>query len=236
MPGNGWQCSVMSNRIREIREANGLSRVALAKRVGCSDRQIIKLERGERRLTQEWMERIGAGLGVSPAELIAPKGRDVVGLNEEAPRLLRESMVEVDGAELAAVPRYDAALSAGPGSIIDPNAEPIGHWFIEAQWLRAVTQTAPSRLAVLRVSGDSMEDTLADGDWVLVDRGQTRASHEGVYALQVDDSTWVKRLTVNLRDRLVRIISDNPRYPVQELPEKDLTVIGRIVWIVARKV
>jgi phage repressor protein C with HTH and peptisase S24 domain len=32
------------------------------------------------------------------------------------------------------------------------------------------------------------------------------------------------------------VISDNPRYPVQELPADDLTVIGRIVWIVARKV
>lgn len=145
-------------------------------------------------------------------------------------------MVEMSGAEVAAVPRYDAAMSAGAGSIIDPEAEPIGHWFIEAQWLRAVTNTAPSRLAVLRVSGDSMEDTLADGDWVLVDRGQTRASQEGIYALQVADSTWVKRLTLNLREKLIRVISDNPRYPVQELPENELSVIGRIVWIVARKV
>lgn len=231
----------MSNRIRELREGRGLSMDKLARLANTSAPQINKLEKGERRLTQDWMVRIGRALGVSPAELIAAKGAlparaAAAGLAEDQMRFLPHGVVEVDGTELAAVPRYDAALSAGPGSIIDADAEPIGHWFIDTQWLRAVTRTAPARLAVLRVSGDSMEDTLADGDWVLVDRGQTRASQEGIYALQVADSTWVKRLTLNLRDRLIRIISDNPRYPVQELPEDDLTVIGRIVWIVARRV
>lgn len=142
---------------------------------------------------------------------------------------------ELSGVEYAFIPRYDAAMSAGPGSIIDPHAEPIGFHPVEAQWLRALTHSAPSHLAVLRVDGDSMEDTLHDGDWVLVDRGETRAKRGGVFALQVDDATWVKRLTLNLKDRLIQVISDNPRYPVQELREDSLSVIGRVVWIVARK-
>lgn len=229
----------MSNRIAELRKDRRLSLEKLADRVGTTRQQIHKLETGGRRLTQDWMEKIGTALNVSPAELIAPKGRDLPSLREDHPRfdgVPSAGVIEVAGAEFAAVPRYDAAMSAGHGSIIDANAEPIGYHLIEAQWLRAITQTAPSRLAVLRVAGDSMEDTLADGDWVLVDRGQTRAAQEGIYALQIDDTTWVKRLSLNLRERLIRVISDNPRYPVQELPADDLTVIGRIVWIVARKV
>jgi hypothetical protein len=188
---------------------------------------------------------VGRGVGVDEVYALAGVGKGMIpeadpeGFREGPSKFThaaRSGFVDLNGAEFATIPRYDAGLSAGPGSIIDADSEPIGFHLIEAQWLRSVTQTAPSRLAVLRVAGDSMEDTLADGDWVLVDRGQTRAAQEGIYALQIDDTTWVKRLSLNLRERLIRVISDNPRYPVQELPADDLTVIGRIVWIVARKV
>lgn len=145
-------------------------------------------------------------------------------------------VIEADGIEYSRIPRFDAALSAGAGSIIDPAAEPIGYHLAESQWLRTVTRSLPDRLAVLRVAGDSMEDTLQDGDWVLIDRSQTRISRDGIYALRVaDEGCWVKRLTLNLGDRRVRIISDNPRYPMQELRADDLALIGRVVWIVGRR-
>lgn len=48
----------MTNRLREFREAAGLSQDELADRVGSSFQQISKLERGERKLTREWAERL----------------------------------------------------------------------------------------------------------------------------------------------------------------------------------
>src|SRR5690606_23982993 len=118
----------------------------------------------------------------------------------------------------------------------DPEAEPLGFHLFEAQWLRSVTRAAPAHLAVLRVDGDSMEDTLRDGDFVLVDRSQSRFGREGIYALAIGENAWVKRLSLNLREKLIRIISDNPAYPPQELEEQELFLIGRVVWIVGRKV
>jgi transcriptional regulator with XRE-family HTH domain len=60
----------MSENIRKRRESAGLTRPQLAERVGTSVSQIVKLERGERRLTVDWMNRIGKALGVSPASLM----------------------------------------------------------------------------------------------------------------------------------------------------------------------
>jgi len=134
------------------------------------------------------------------------------------------------------VVRYDAALSAGPGSLIDPNAEPLGVCHFETQWLKTVTRAVGEQLAVVRVDGDSMEPTLADGDWILIDRTQTRINREGVYALQIGDMVWIKRISLNLSEKLVRVISDNTNYPVQELEESELQILGRAVWIVGRKV
>src|SRR5689334_2523832 len=60
----------MANRIREFRERAGLSMQALADRVGTTAPQINKLEKGERRLTVDWMVRIGRALSIDPAQLM----------------------------------------------------------------------------------------------------------------------------------------------------------------------
>lgn len=59
------------NRIRELRLERSLSTVELAARVGTSNQQIGRLERGERRLTQDWMRRLAPALACEPWELLA---------------------------------------------------------------------------------------------------------------------------------------------------------------------
>ena len=118
---------------------------------------------------------------------------------------------------------------------MEDKPEPLGYQLFEAQWLRAVTRAAPSSLAVLQVDGDSMEETLMDDDWVLVDRTQTRLNRTGIYAIQVSDTAWVKRIELDLETKLVQLISDNQRYPIRRLPEEELQVLGRVLWVVGRK-
>src|SRR5689334_23641584 len=68
-----WSSSwSMQNRIREFRQRAGLSMQALADRAGTSAPQINKLEKGERRLTVDWMVRLGRALGVDPTDLLPP--------------------------------------------------------------------------------------------------------------------------------------------------------------------
>ena len=145
-------------------------------------------------------------------------------------------IIDLGTGEYASVGRFDAALSAGHGSLLEAEPDPLGYQLFEAQWLRSITQAAPDYLAVVRVDGDSMEQTLSNGDWVLVDLTQRSFNREGVYALRIGDAGWIKRLSLNLRDRLIRVISDNTLYPIQELAEEELVIIGRVVCIVARRV
>lgn len=58
------------NRIKEIRTVRGLSAEKLGKLCGTSQQQIQRLEVGERRLTQEWMEKIAKALRIAPADLL----------------------------------------------------------------------------------------------------------------------------------------------------------------------
>ncbi len=61
----------MSNRIKELRRLRGLTQDGLGKRIGTGRSQIVKLERGERRLTVEWMRRLARALDCHPADLLA---------------------------------------------------------------------------------------------------------------------------------------------------------------------
>ncbi len=65
-----WHDAPM-NRIREIREAAGLTSEELGNMIGTSSSQILRLEKGERRLTVEWMQKIAEALKCTPADLIA---------------------------------------------------------------------------------------------------------------------------------------------------------------------
>ncbi|WP_179954069.1 XRE family transcriptional regulator [Denitrobaculum tricleocarpae] len=60
----------MSNRIKELRRLRGLTQDNLGKLAGTGRSQIVKLERGERRLTVEWMRRLARALECHPADLL----------------------------------------------------------------------------------------------------------------------------------------------------------------------
>ena len=63
----------MQTRIAFLRKKKGLSLSELAKAAGTTKAQIQKLERGDRRLSLEWMERLARALHVKISELLPPE-------------------------------------------------------------------------------------------------------------------------------------------------------------------
>lgn len=58
------------NRIRQLREARGLTLDQLAKAVGTTNQQVSHLELGKRELTVDWLRRLGAALGCHPWAMV----------------------------------------------------------------------------------------------------------------------------------------------------------------------
>ena len=74
--------------IRRARDAEGLSRPQLARRVTppTSSQQIERLEKGQRKLTLEWVEKIAKALKIDPSDLLAPelsRAHAVISLDEQ---------------------------------------------------------------------------------------------------------------------------------------------------------
>jgi phage repressor protein C with HTH and peptisase S24 domain len=237
--GAAMKISGQAARLREARRAAGFETAADAvQRFGWKQSTYLAHENGQNGLRPETARIYAKAFRASAAWLLTGEGRRVPGIiipqTEEEP-VPNPGVVEIGRANYIAIGRYDASFSAGPGSLLDSATGPLDYYLAEVSWLHGLTRSAPEHLAIVRVAGDSMVETLYDGDWVLVDRQQKRVTREGIYALQVGEDAWIKRLSVNLKDKLVRIISDNPKYPMQELPEDELMIFGRSIALVARK-
>jgi phage repressor protein C with HTH and peptisase S24 domain len=129
------------------------------------------------------------------------------------------------------VPRLDVGASAGPGAINESEAA-ISHIAFDPKWLRQLCKGGTNHLSFIRVQGDSMSPTLADGDDILVD-GADAADRlrDGIYVLRRDDTLMVKRLAINPFDSRATIKSDNPAYPEwKDCELSTLAIIGRVVW------
>lgn len=131
--------------------------------------------------------------------------------------------------EFTRIASYEVAASAGHGSDVvhEAQTEPMA---FRTDWLKR-EGLEPSKLAVIRAKGDSMEPTIADGDVLLVRLTNGDTPRDGLHVLRMNDGLFVKRLQFDLGG--VRVISDNPLYQSRDLTREqaaEMDVIGRVVW------
>ncbi|PTD24187.1 S24 family peptidase [Sphingomonas fennica] len=178
-----------------------------------------------RKLDEEDRATLARYLGVEEALLGGPERQSAPRIAPAAKGAARRD------ADFVAVPRLAVRASAGPGAV---SAEgEIGQPFLfDAAWLRAVATAGTAGLSLIRASGDSMLPTLADGDDILVDRGDgPDRLRDGIYVLRMDEVLLVKRLLVDPAARRVTIASDNPAYPpIPDCALDDIGVVGRVIW------
>jgi phage repressor protein C with HTH and peptisase S24 domain len=119
------------------------------------------------------------------------------------------------------VPLLDQKLSTGPGAYL-PEDDEVKALIRVPGYLARYGEN----VAALPVDGDSMEPTLHRGDMVVCD--SMGWSGEGIYAVRMGGSGFVKRLTK--APGKVVVLSDNPKYPPREEPEgsEDFSIIGRV--------
>jgi phage repressor protein C with HTH and peptisase S24 domain len=134
--------------------------------------------------------------------------------------------------EYVFVPRYDVRGLATRGGPIR-SQQIVDYLAFKADWARSRLNTDPRNLLLIEAAGDSMSPTLEDSDLLLVDLGEPRFKHDGVYVLRRNGDLVVKRLQRRPDGKLV-IRSDNPAYEPLVVPAESVRVIGRAIWAAGR--
>jgi len=218
-------CPVGSvNNIAQLREAKGWNRPDLARRMGTSAQQVERLEKGQRRLAQKWIDLAALAFGVEPADIISPLPESGVVRSDSAPTR------SLDAGETAEIIRLDLSLPMGPGATVDDYIEEEPLTF-DLAYIRGFSKTPPSRLRIARGVGDSMWPTLQSYDEVWIDSTQrTLNMTDRVWAVSVNGAAAIKRLRP-LKGGKVLVISDNPGpgHENYEVGADELLLGGRVI-------
>lgn len=130
--------------------------------------------------------------------------------------------------EYSEIPVYDIEASAGHGSLFDQELIS-GYLKFRKDWF-AREGLHSKDLVAIRVTGDSMDGTLADGDTVLIDR--SRKKPDGVFAIRIGEALRIKRLQ-QMTDGTLRVSSDNPMYQPEHIHPENLDqveIVGQCYW------
>ena len=193
---------------------------ALAKRSGISQSGIQRYVKGGEP-TRKMLITLAECTGVSLLWLMTGEGSEFA--HKAEPQV-------IEGDVYAYVPLYDARCSAGAGAW-NEHCRVLARLAFTAYSLRK-KGLEPAHLSAVRVSGDSMEPLLSDGDTIMLDHSRNALEGEGVYVILLDDHLYAKRLQRQF-DGSISIISQNKEYKELTVPKDrldELQIIGRAVW------
>jgi len=229
------------------RQARGMSRSELVRLSGISKQQLSRLENGLIRLRLDHLKPFALHLGYTPEQILLwgryPGTGAVGGSHIESSDVLREESGQDEpfGPAPGQVPELDTRAGMGGGGLPTrevrkdgKHADPLKAegWLFPASFVREQLHTSPGRLLVLDTTGDSMAPTVVSGERVIVDTGHKTPTPDGLYAIRdTFECIVVKRLQVvrSSRPTRVKIISDNPNHPSEEIPLGELEIVGKVL-------
>ena len=125
----------------------------------------------------------------------------------------------------ASLHKLSAAAGEGAGDLGESVA---GYIAFTRQWLDR-NEFYPPLCTIISVKGDSMEPTLPDGSYILVDRRSPEAKHGRIYVIRTDEGLIVKRLEKRA-DGGLRLTSDNPAWDPVPWPNR-AELVGEVKWM-----
>ena len=159
--------------------------------------------------------------------------RESTPLMEAAPRidLALPSMVPpcaLTPSEFVQIPLYSARLAAGTGEIPEEGRE--SSIAFRRDWIQSISSDWTG-LVALRVSGDSMEPVLFDGDLVLVDQSTRPFISGAIYGFREDLEVFIKYLSTIPEDAdYILVVSENKRYKARKVRRDDINDLRLLVW------
>lgn len=231
----------IGDRIKQERERLGLNQDEFGKLGGVTRKSQFNYESEERMPDAAYLESISQA-GVDVQFIITGQRVSDLVSEDRAEYLIKsrhdnETKVNVKQNEnsnllsnFVMVPRYDVSASAGHGSLVQSELI-VDYLAFREEWVSRIGLSS-EKLALIKVSGDSMFPTLNNNDLVLIDLRIQELGVDDIYTIQHRGHLLVKRIQIKM-DGTVIVKSDNPLYESETLSPIDaenIIVVGRVVW------
>lgn len=220
----------MTTAIKQAIERSNHNVSDIARRLDVSPQAVRKWMSGSLPSVDN-LKKLASLLGVRPSALI----------DDDAPASFRcmDSFTSPHGDGWTLVSVLDASGGCAAVGTFEQTGEVIGLVEFSDAYLRAAPgvtgRICAERFCLVEPVGDSMEPTIGRYDHCLIDTAQNVIRSDGIYWLQIDGQFFLKRIARNF-DKTLTLISDNPRYPAQVIPQavaETAVVIGRVIRIVS---
>ncbi len=189
----------------------GLTKLGRESRLGATGVSRIKAKEN---VTIETVEKVGKPFGLKPWQMLVPN---------------LDSANQQPSVQVSLLENFGGMGSKGELLEHDHVVEQIT---LTEQWVSGITSRSSfPRLRVLPAIGDSMEPTLKDGDFVLVDTGKVVPDVDGIFVLRTPDRLFIKRISYDAEHGPV-VTSDNPSArPLGSLSKiRGVQIVGKVIW------
>jgi len=195
---------MIADRIRKAREHGGYSLDTFSEKLEISKRTLQNYEKNTSEPNASTIINIAEICHISDWWLLTGKG------SMEDNDYIIQNKRDANDTKGYEVDMLNIRTGAGKG-VYNYEVEIIDKIMLDKKFFK--TKPDLLKIKIVEVDGDSMEPTIKDGDYVVIDESKTEKSN-GIYALQLDGQLLVKRLQFKL-DGTVLIISDNDKYETE---------------------
>ena len=207
--------------LKKLREEKNLTVKELAEKAEINPSTISEIERGANKAKNPTLEKICKGLNLTQAErekVFATLLPEDIGKRMIKGNLYLSSVKDI---ELMEIPLY-SSVSAGLGCSI---------YEYPLDWV--MVPKATGDVVAIKVKGDSMEDTIKDGAYVIVKKDvMVEIGEIGVFL--TSGTEYPEGLVKRLRHKngIYVLESDNPKYKDIELSKSEIVACGKVINII----
>lgn len=218
----------MTTNIGKAIKAKGFTHEQIAEALDVTRQAVSQWSSGRVQPSLARLRRLADVLGTTVAYLSG---------DEDDPPPFQRSEPGAEPSGLVRVPILDANASCGHGDDA-ASGDIVGAIDFQPAFIRSLPGVVGlSKLHIVHADGDSMEPTIHDRSFCIVDEKQAELRRDGIYCIQADNQIFVKRIQRNL-DGTLTLISDNPKYlprNVDRASLETLKIIGRVVYVFSGK-
>lgn len=232
----------VGDRVRRRRDEMNLSQAELAERAGIPQQTIGAIESKPIRRPQRALE-IARALNVDlnwlltgeeyPSPETLTRESTTQPLDEEIRQTFPPTVSSGNTKEhLSVVVEIDARGVAVKGVTGESSMThvAVARWLLPSDFIRFELRTNPDRTIMVEILGDAMSPDFNPGDRAFIDTSQRNPAHSGLFAIEMDGATIVRRLELmpDTNPKQVRIKPKNAEHSTFVRPLSELHIVGLV--------